>query len=492
MSAEFIQGEAKALTKRFISKETCSSAGYRVATVPEDYKGKNGKKHKMAGQSVQVADYYKNGKLVGQKLRNKDKEFAVIGEVSGSLFGMPLAESGGSKTLVITEGEIDALSYNEARPNWYAVSVPNGAQGARRCLEQNLEHLERWQNIILAFDNDEPGKDAALECASLFSPGKAKIANLDPEYKDFNEALVDANPKAIAKAVWNSSTITPDGLVEIDDILEEAKKPVEWGIQWWDTSLTELTYGRRFGEVYVLGAGTGIGKTDFLTQQIAFDIMELGMPVGCFFLEQKPVETAKRIAGKIANRNFHIPDSGWTQEELEETLNALKGRVIFYDSFGQTEWEGVKKRIRHLRFAKGIKVFYVDHLTAMADTAREKESIEQIMKEVAGLCQELGIIIHLVSHLATPEGTPHEEGGQVAARHFKGSRSIAFWAYFMFGLERNTQAEDMQERRTTTFRIVKDRYSGRSTGMTLAYGYDTEAGKLIAGDEIVDEEEEKF
>jgi twinkle protein len=52
------------------------------------------------------------------------------------------------------------------------------------------------------------------------------------------------------------------------------------------------------------------------------------------------------------------------------------------------------------------------------------------------------VMLTFVSHLATPEGKPHEEGGRVMIRHFKGSRAIGFWCHFMFGLERNQQDQD--------------------------------------------------
>lgn len=221
--------------------------------------------------------------------------------------------------------------------------------------------------------------------------------------------------------------------------------------------------------------------------------------MGVLFLEQKPAETAKRIAGKAANRRFHVPDSGWTQEELFEALNKFRGKVVFYDSFGETRWEQIKSRIRFMAMSKGIRIFYVDHLTAMADTSDEKGSLEQIMKEMAGLANELGLIITFVSHLTTPDGTPHEEGGRVAIRHFKGSRSIGFWSYFMFGLERDQQAEDEQERHLTTFRILKDRYTGQATGHTFHLGYDAETGRIIPPsaldmpcDRPADETDEEF
>jgi twinkle protein len=64
-------------------------------------------------------------------------------------------------------------------------------------------------------------------------------------------------------------------------------------------------------------------------------------------------------------------------------------------------------------------------------------------------------------------------------RHFKGSRSIGFWSYFMFGLERDQQAEDVMESRKTTFRILKDRYTGQATGKCIDLGYIPETGRIV-------------
>lgn len=211
---------------------------------------------------------------------------------------------------------------------------------------------------------------------------------------------------------------------------------------------------------------------------MAFDIMELGEHIGVIFLEQKPIETAKRIAGKIAMKKFHVPGGDYTEDEMVQTLHKLGGRVTFYDSWGETEWEKVANKIRFMVLSLGIKHIYLDHLTAMADTSNEKESLEQIMKEMAGLANELQCIIHFVSHLSTPEGKSHEEGGRVMIKHFKGSRAIGFWSYFMFGQERNTQADDPVERSTTHFRVLKDRYTGQATGKVILMGYTALTGTL--------------
>lgn len=460
-----VNGEVQALAKRNITEETCKKWNYRVGT--------------FKGRKVQIANYCNaEGVPVAQKLRFPDKTFLITGDKKAlGLYGQHLWRNGG-KQVVITEGEIDALSVSQLQQNkWPVVSVPNGAQGAAKAIRKAIEWLEQFEKVVFLFDDDEPGREAAKECAALLTPGKAFIGRIDG-FKDANEALQAGQGPKVIDAIWGAKEFRPDGLVEIDDIIDEALAEPELGLPWAFPTLTKHTYGRRWGEIIGLGAGTGIGKTDFLSQQIAFDVMELNQRVGVIYLEQRPKETAKRVAGKVAGKRFHVPDGSWTKDQLRAALDGLKGKVTFYDSFGQTDWEVVKAKIRYMAMAQGIRLFYLDHLTALADAANEKESLEQIMKELAGLANELQIIVHFVSHLTTPEGRPHEEGGRVTIRHFKGSRAVGFWSYLLIGLERDQQAEDVELRSLTIVRVLKDRYTGQATGVVFGLGYDVESGRL--------------
>ncbi len=267
-------------------------------------------------------------------------------------------------------------------------------------------------------------------------------------------------------------------------MIDRLSKPVAWGLPWFLEDLHKLTYGRRYGEVYTFGAGTEVGKTDFLVQQIEYDINTLKERVGVVFLEQGPEETIRRICGKAAGQLFHIPDAGWDPKAFMSAVNELDrdDRLRFYDGFGETDWDIVKLNIRFLAKSEGIRIFYVDHLTAMADPSNERESLERIMRDIAMLAKNLNVIIHLVSHLSTPEGKPHEEGGRVMIRHFKGARAIGFWSHFMFGLERDQQAKKQDHQETTTFRCLKDRYTGQSTGHVIYLGYESDTGRLYRRD----------
>jgi twinkle protein len=451
------------LPARHINSETCEKFSY--------YSGR------VKGRPAQIACYYDlAGNLVGQKLRFPDKSFAVLGKVSDRLFGQHLWNKG--KKIVITEGEIDALTVAQVQNlKWPVVSIPNGVKSAKKALASNLDYLSNFEEVILMFDNDEVGRETAIECAEMLPFGKAYIASL-PE-KDANDCLKNGKGDEIIKAIWSAQLFKPCDIVYVQDVQDEAEQPIVMGLPWFMDTLTKATYGRRKGEVYGVGAGTGVGKTDFLTQQIAYDITVLKQKVGTIFLEQRPKETVNRVAGKIKEKRFHIPDDAWTKQELTDGIAEIGDKLVMYNSFGQTEWKTVENKIRFMAQGEDISIIYVDHLTAMAEVGNEKDSLETIMKELAMLANSLDIIITFVSHLSTPEGTPHEEGGRVAIRHFKGSRAIGFWPFFLFGLERNQQASDEDARRITKLRILKDRYTGNSVGKVIPYSYNPITGMLF-------------
>jgi twinkle protein len=473
MSAEFIKGDFMAVTARSLSEATCRKYGYSIGT-------------DKSGRKCQIADYRdSDGIIVAQKLRYADKTFSVVGAGKKlPLFGQNLWAAGG-KRLVITEGEIDALSVAQALGlSWPAVSIPNGADGAKRSVQHAYEYIESFEEVVFMFDMDEPGRAAALECAQILSPGKAKIAELPR--KDANEMLKAGEVKALVSAVYQARVYRPDGIVSLDEIEERVLSTATMGAPWPFDGLTEATFGRQIGDVIGLGAGTGVGKTDLVTQVIMNDVMHLGKTCGVLYLEQGVGETGRRIAGKLAGKVFHVPDGSWTQAELVAAWGALKatGRLHLYDSFGAMDWATIKAKILYMIHSLGCEHIFLDHLTALAAAAEdERTALEKIMSEIASIAKDR-CVFHYVSHLATPEGKSHEEGGRVSIRHFKGSRSIGFWSHQLYGLERNQQADTPEERSTTYLRCLKDRLTGRGTGKVFELKYDHATGLLSEHGEV--------
>lgn len=457
----FLEVQPVDLVKRCISEEICRKFGYGTAT---DHNGK----------VVQIAQYRdEHGRVVAQKVRTANKKFSIIGAAKEmGLFGQHLWKPGGRRC-VVTEGELDCLSIAAATGgSWPVTSLPNGASSAKKAILKALSWLETFELVVLAFDMDDAGRAAAAECVELFSPGKVAVAELPR--KDANEMLVAGEVKELSQLLWQARVYRPDGILSLSDIEQRVMAETEMGYPWWVEGLNKVTYGRRPGELIGIGAGTGVGKTDFLSQQIAFDIQE-GLKVGVVYLEQDVGETGKRIAGKLAGKTFHIPGSEWTADDLNSAWGKLRDtdRCVFYDNFGVLAFDVIEPKIRYMATALGCHVVYLDHLTALAAAeTNEREALDKIMAALASLAKALRIVLIFVSHLATPEGKPHEEGGRVTIRHFRGSRSIGYWSHFLLGLERDSQAPGSP----TTLRVLKDRFTGQANGFTTGLQYDPNTG----------------
>lgn len=432
----------------------------------------------------------RQGERVAFKQRDTDKNFKAVGDIKDALlFGQHLFNKGG-KYVTICEGEFDAMSaYQMLGSKYPAVSIKNGAQGALKDCKAQFDWLDSFDNVVICFDNDEPGKKAALEVAELFG-GKAKVFRGVDHYKDASDWLQNRDEHKWMDRWWASEPYKPEGIVTVSDIKERLLTPPKPGVPWCFPTLTDLTYGRRSGELYAFGAGVGVGKTDVFTQQIAYDIDTLGLKVGVIYLEQNVVETATRVMGKLDRILYHVPDAAWTRAQYEASIDRLERRnqLYMFEHFGAMQWSVIRNIIRFFNKAYDIDHIYLDHLTALsANEQDERRALDGIMADMASLAQELGIVIHFISHLTTPDGKPHEEGGRVMEKHFTGSRAIARWSHYMFGLERDKQHTDPVQRQTTTFRVLKDRFTGRATAARFGLFYNKENGML---DEVMLIEEE--
>lgn len=431
---------------------------------------------------VQVYPYYnKDKQLVAQHLRTKTKDFPWRGKPTEAVpFGSRVRSDTG-KRLVLTEGELDALAaYQMFNYTWPVWSIACGAgPQVKKYISKHREMFRRFDEVVICFDNDAQGARAAEEAAEIIGHDRAKIATLP--HKDASDMLKADLAGEFKGCIYNAKRYTPDEIVTLDD-LDFDKEP-ELGLDTGFESFDELSLGLRMGEIHVVGAGTAAGKTDFMLQMVKHWMGE-GVNVGTFMLEQAPLETGIRLAGKFVGKPLHIPaDQGeWTSEIRADGIAQLKGspgKLYLYDSFGINEWEVLQERMRFLVHQSDVKVFILDHITALAAaTTDERKELDRILAEMGGLVKELDCAIIAVSHLARPEGTPHEEGGRVQLRHMRGSHAIGMWAHYAWGLERDQLATDPLERRTTTVRCLKDRYTGRATGKTFRIRYDHATGLL--------------
>jgi twinkle protein len=303
-----------------------------------------------------------------------DKNFKFIGEPKkAGLFGAHLWRDKGKK-IVITEGEIDALTVSQLQGNkWPVVSVPNGAQGAAKSISQAADWLEQFEQVIFMFDDDEPGRKAAQDCAVLLSPGRAFIARING-YKDANEAHQAGAGSKVIDAIWGAKEYRPDGVVSIDEVFETAFTETVAGIPWPWKALTAKTYGIRSREMYAFGGGVGCGKSEVF-KEIALHLNGLGHKVGYIAFEEAPGHSVKVMVGKLLGKRLHVPGAKVSKKELDSATATLSGKFHFFDHFGAMDYETISQRIRYMVLGLGCKHIFLDHLTALSSAMDDERRL---------------------------------------------------------------------------------------------------------------------
>lgn len=465
----------RSLDKRKINEDTCHKYGYGIA--------------KYNGKTVQVAPYYYNGTLVAQHLRDAEKRFSWLGEAKHlELFGQHLWATGG-KRVVVTEGEIDCLSVAQAfNLKWPVVSVPNGAQSAKKYIQQNLEWLESYDEIVIAFDNDEPGRKAAQECAMLLSPGKVKIANWAP-HKDANDMLQAESPGAIAQVIFNAQVYRPDGIVAGSDLTLEylLKDEAINSFSLPYPILDSMLKGLRKAELTTLTAGSGIGKST-LAREIGYHLVTRhGLTVGVVALEESVKKSALGYMALDLNvpmGDLFLDKSIVSLEDFKVSYDKLiaSDKLYFYDHFGSLESDNLVSKLRYLASGVGVDFIILDHISIVVsgiEDGDERRIIDNLMTNLRSLVENTGVGMLLISHLKIPEGKPHEEGGRVTLNQLRGSGSIKQLSDNIIGVERNQQGEDPD---VSQIRVLKNRLFGH-VGLADVLRYNKKTGRLLPDDD---------
>jgi twinkle protein len=469
------------LPARGISKEVCEAFNYQVG----NYTGYVGNDH-VRDEQVHIANYCDEyGTVVAQKIRASKKRMTIRGEASKmTLYGQWRYQPNDKVFITVVEGEIDALSVAEAQgANFPVVSIPNGAASAKKALQDNLEFLQGFKHVVLGFDNDETGQDAVKECIELFEPGRVRVAKWD--LKDPNDLLVSGRAKEIKEALFNAKEVRPDKICTPADLLPRVLERPTMGTPWPWKDLSDVTLGCREKQLIVIGAGTGVGKTELVKDIILHMVTQTETKCGMFSFEQDAADTIRRLIGGMLNVPLHLPGTWWDEKEIRAKAEELNDKLFIYDNWGGAKVEEIIPKMRYLAKAHGVKLFVVDHLTALAAKmdGDERRGIDKAMELLASLTRELKCCILLVSHLARDKKTGDKEdswgsGRKPTLENFRGSSAIEAWSDDVIGLSRNCDSEDSTEKRLLRIECLKARLNGTKRGFNFMLIYNDATGRL--------------
>jgi len=469
-------GEFNALTDRKISLETAKK--YAV-------KSSLNTKSEVVSHSY---PYYNINEVAGYKIRNtNDKLFTWTGSSKDTgLFGQQLFRDGG-KYITITEGECDAMAaYEMLGSKWPVVSLKNGAAGAVKDVKESIEFLEKFESIIISFDNDAPGRDAAVKVARLLSPGKAKIIGFPEDIKDANDMLKINRQKDYVSLWWEAKTYTPSGVLNAADLYEKyTNREKKESIPYPWKGLNQKLLGMRRGELVTLTGGTGLGKSSVTREIEHWLINNTEDNVGIVALEEDYLRTLDGIMSIEANQMLYVESVREDFDKQEEKRIYRKlfhnDRVWVHAHFGATDVDEIFSKLRFMIVGCDCKWVVIDHLHMLlsgSSDGDERRVLDNMMHRLRCIVEETGAGMILVSHLRRVDGNQgHENGINVGLNHLRGSQSIAQLSDCVLALERNQQSEDPEEANTTRVRVLKSRYTG-DVGMAAHLLYDRNTGRL--------------
>jgi twinkle protein len=384
----------------------------------------------------------------------REKGFSSVDMKGPQIFGLHLFEEGGQR-ITITEGAIDAMSHYQMMGNYPVCSVVSSSS-AHRDVAAHLDKINSFDEIILCFDNDEPGQKAAKAVQSLFPPHKVKVVTMS-KHNDPNDYLINKHIPDYKKAWWGAKRFQRDDILSsYDDILNalnsDKDRPaatLPWPI------LQEKTHGIRRGDVLLVTAQEGIGKTEVI-RAMEYHFLNGGIPdnenVGILHLEEDKVRSIKGLAGYELGLPIHLPGHHMNNEEVLEayrTVTKRDDRLHIFTHFGSDSVDDILGAVRYLAASCGCRYIFFDHITMVVTGQMEDQTkgLDYLSTQLKMMAKELEFGLILVSHV--------NDNGET-----RGSRNIGKIADTRLSLHRDHLSEDPEIRNTTKTLLEKNRFGG--------------------------------
>lgn len=373
-----------------------------------------------------------------------------------------------SETLLITEGEFDCLSAIESGFK-NAVSIPSGVNSTNEWITSNWTFIEQFEEIIIWFDNDEPGIKGAREVFNRLPNASVKIVRCEVA-NDINELLHKYGKLAVLKQIEKASTPTLEGVATLDMIedfdVHEAET-LKTGIDYIDDKLV----GMVFGSLNVLSGRNGSGKSTILNQIYIAEAIAQGYKTFLFSGELIGGNIKYWLLQTLANEEQfaeYTAKDGHKYKKVtiqakEKIINDMKDRFFLYDS-DDYRIEAIIEKMTILAKRYGVRVFVIDNLMTIESSVKDKYEAEtDVVKKLKNFAKKYNALVHLVAH---PRKSMNDE---IEKDDVAGSANITNLADYVTTISR---AKDDEVEYDAVLKILKNRHTGVNVGKKLMFDID--------------------
>ncbi len=349
------------------------------------------------------------------------------------------------ETIVITEGEFDALSLE-------TIGIKAIAIGGVGNYKNFLKNNPRNDLLILtAFDNDEKGQEAE---------SKHKI-NIPKEYKDIND-WIQGNKEEFKESIYKQieAQQRPDSLYNYmkDKLVSDIQAYTEFKDRKTGFSNLDKIISLYPG-LYVIGGLSSLGKTTFI-HQMADQMAEMGEHILFFSLEMATLE----MITKSLSRLTAIKDKGYvfnkglsalqirSNDIPEHKRDLVQQSIIDYEPISKrfniiegnfnTDVTTIRKYVDdYILINKVRPIVVIDYLQIIPgrpEDRNDKERIDGVVTELKRISRDYNISVIVVSSLNRSNYlTP------IDFESYKESGGIEFTADVVWGLQLQAIHDDL-------------------------------------------------
>jgi replicative DNA helicase len=232
--------------------------------------------------------------------------------------------------------------------------------------------------------------------------------------------IILENIRASAEKIENSHSVASESTlkdlraIEIERIREERKlikegeKPTIKGIPTGYAELDQKYLGWNPGELHIIAARPGIGKTSFalnLLKRICFDRAHKGLFFSLEMTSRHICLRALSICHKIAF--WRLDSSVMTDDQFNEidTSNKIENSVVSVFDFDCVDFSNIRREAKRVQSSRGLDIIFVDYLQLMKAAGRKSfenrhVEVSEITRGLKLLAKELSVPIVALSQLS--------------------------------------------------------------------------------------------
>lgn len=378
-----------------------------------------------------------------------------------------------SRTLIITEGQIDSLSLDEAGIK-NAVSVPTGANGFTW-----LPHCWNWicQNFdeIVVFGDHEKGHISLLDEINHRLGNSIRIKHVkETEYKDCkdaNDILRKYGPEQLRKCVNSTVYVQNDALINIVDVeridLDKIEK-FKTGI----VEIDSLIGGIPLEGTTVITGKSGEGKSTFASQVLAKAI-DAGYKCMAYSGELPNGIFKEWLYLQLAGKNniYMLENSPRISVDVESRIDAwIDEKLWLYDvdslfKRSENELSGLLEIIEQAILQYECRVILIDNLMTALDIVdpenalyNKYEAQAHFVRKLAELGRNYKVAVILVAH-KRKNGNSSDANDEIS-----GSSEITNYATMIINYSKYTASEIANGNKPTDRKmsVTKERLKGGS------------------------------